>query len=118
MVKSSKKSHEEDLPQTIVSKKKRISKKSIAKKSKKNDDSTKKLTVVKEKQSRNRLKEQVAVICILEGPYVFCSYFFRFWHEIYVFRSIIDSHKFNIYMQVVLCFITDNDKLETYFHKY
>ena len=78
MVKSSKKSDEEVLPLTIVSKKKGVSKKSIAKKSKNNDDSIKKLTIVKEKQSRNRLKEQVAVICTLEGLYVFCSYLFRF----------------------------------------
>ena len=78
MVKSSKKSHEEVLPLTFVSKKKGLSKKSIAKKSKKNDDSIKKLTVVKEKPSRNKLKEQVAMICTLEGSYVFCLYFFRF----------------------------------------
>ena len=78
MVKSSKKSDEEALHLTFVSKKKGVLKKSIAKKSKKNNDSSKKLTVVKEKQSRNKLKKQVAVICTPEGPYVFCSYFFRF----------------------------------------
>ena len=98
MVKSSKKSDVEVLPLTVISKKKGVSKKSIAKKPKKNDDSTKKWIVVKEKHSRNRLKEQVAVICTLKGPYVFCSYFFRFQYEIDVFRSIIDSHKFNIYI--------------------
>ena len=63
---------------TVVSKKKGILKKSISKKSKKNDDSIEKLTVFKEKQSRNRLKEQVAMICTPEGPYVLCSYFFGF----------------------------------------
>ena len=77
-MKSSKKSHEEVLPLTVFSKKKEISKKSIAKKSKKNDDSNKKLTVVKEKQGRNKLKEQVAVISTLVGLYALCSYIFRF----------------------------------------
>ena len=78
MVKSSKKSDEEVLPLIFVSKKKGVLKKSISKKFKKNDDSTKNLTVFKEKQSRNRLKEQVAMICTQKGPYVFCSHFFRF----------------------------------------
>ena len=78
MVKSSKKGHEEELPLTVISKKKGSSKNSIAKKFKKNDDSTKKLTVVKEKQGRNRLQEQDAVIFTLEGLYTFCSYFFSF----------------------------------------
>ena len=78
MVKSSKKSDEEVLPLIVVSIKKGVSKKLIAKKSKKNDDSTNKLTVVKEKQACNRLKEQVAVICTPEGPYVFYHIFLDF----------------------------------------
>ena len=76
MLKSSKKSDEEVLPLTVISKKKGVSKKSIA--TKKNDDSSKKLTDVKEKQSCNRLKEQVAVICTPEGPHVSISYFLGF----------------------------------------
>ena len=69
MVKSKgKKKDEELLSLTLLSKEKGVSKKSSANSTKKNAESSKNAVVVKEKQSRNKLKEHVAVICTLKGP--------------------------------------------------
>jgi bifunctional N-acetylglucosamine-1-phosphate-uridyltransferase/glucosamine-1-phosphate-acetyltransferase GlmU-like protein len=63
MVKPRGKNKDEELSLVVLSKGKGVSKKPSAKSTKKNADSLKNVVVVNEKQSRNRLEEQVAVIC-------------------------------------------------------